>query len=159
MNIKNYISGELRQEYRYKSFVPSMINHTFTWDDPQFNTLLEDATRVLGELNAFTMIVPNVDYSSTLSYNTFPFPNINEDQKKRIEMYVFDVLDEREKRPEKTLAKLYDHDKMPDGLRQAHHNLDIAIEQCYRTKPFASDEERLEHLFTLYEQMAAKGSN
>lgn len=61
MNIKNYISGELRQEYQYKSFVPSMINHTFTWDDPQINTLLEDATRALGELNAFTMIVPNVD--------------------------------------------------------------------------------------------------
>lgn len=61
MNIKNYISGELRQEYQYKSFVPSMINHTFTWDEPQINTLLEDATRALGELNAFTMIVPNVD--------------------------------------------------------------------------------------------------
>lgn len=61
MNIKNYTSGELRQEYQYKSFVPSMINHTFTWDDPQINTLLEDATRALGELNAFTMIVPNVD--------------------------------------------------------------------------------------------------
>lgn len=61
MNIKNYTSGELRQEYQYKSFVPSMINHTFTWDEPQINTLLEDATRALGELNAFTMIVPNVD--------------------------------------------------------------------------------------------------
>lgn len=61
MNISNYIAGELRQEYQYKSFVPSMINHTFTWGDPQINTLLEDATRALGELNAFTMIVPNVD--------------------------------------------------------------------------------------------------
>jgi Fic family protein len=37
-----------------------MINHTFTWDEPQINTLLEDATRALGELNTFTMIVPNV---------------------------------------------------------------------------------------------------
>lgn len=97
-------------------------------------------------------------YSSTLCYNTFPFPNISDDQKKRIEMYVFDVLDEREKYSEKTLAELYDPDNMPDGLRQAHHNLDIAIEQCYRTKPFASDEERLEHLFTLYEQMTSKGN-
>ncbi len=99
-----------------------------------------------------------IRYSSTLCYNTFPFPNISGDQKKRIEMYVFEVLDEREKHPEKTLAELYDPDKMPDGLRQAHHNLDIAIEQCYRLKPFASDEERLEHLFTLYEQMTSKGT-
>ena len=42
---------------------------------------------------------------------------------------------------------------MPDGLREAHHQLDLAIERCYRSKPFASDEERLEYLFKLYEQM------
>lgn len=61
MNIKNFKSGTLRQEYQYKSFLPENINHTFTWDDPQINTMLENATRALGELNAFTMIVPNVD--------------------------------------------------------------------------------------------------
>ena len=61
MNIKDFKSGTLRQEYQYKSFIPEMINHTFTWDEPQINTMLEDATRALGELNAYTMIVPNVD--------------------------------------------------------------------------------------------------
>jgi Fic family protein len=61
MNLKQFKSGTLRQEYQYKSFLPEKINHTFTWDDPQINTMLEDATRALGELNAFTMIVPNVD--------------------------------------------------------------------------------------------------
>ncbi len=61
MNIKDFKAGTLKQEYQYKSFLPQMINHTFTWDDPQINTMLEDATRALGELNAFTMIVPNVD--------------------------------------------------------------------------------------------------
>ncbi|MFA5455191.1 MAG: Fic family protein [Sulfurimonas sp.] len=61
MNIKDFKSGTLRQEYQYKSFLPEFVNHTFTWDDPQINTMLEDATRALGELNAFTMIVPNVD--------------------------------------------------------------------------------------------------
>lgn len=61
MNIKNFKAGTLRQEYQYKSFLPEKINHTFTWDDPQINTMLENATRALGELNAFTRIVPNVD--------------------------------------------------------------------------------------------------
>ena len=97
-----------------------------------------------------------IRYSSTLCYNTFPFPKISEEQKKRLEFHVFNVLDERERHSEKTLAELYDPDKMPAGLREAHHNLDIAIEQCYRLKPFASDEERLEFLFTLYEQMTSK---
>lgn len=61
MNLKDFKSGTFRQEYQYKSFIPNTINHTFTWDDPQINTMLESATRALGELNAFTMIVPNVD--------------------------------------------------------------------------------------------------
>ena len=61
MNLKDYKSGTLKEQYQYKSFTPSKINHTFVWDDPEINTMLEDATRALGELNAFTMIVPNVD--------------------------------------------------------------------------------------------------
>ncbi len=61
MNLKNYRSGIYKNQYQYKSFSPSKINRTFTWDDPQINTMLEEATIVLGELNAFTMIVPNVD--------------------------------------------------------------------------------------------------
>ena len=61
MNLKDFHAGTLKQQYKYKNFLPNKINHTFTWDDPQINVLLEDATRALGELNAFTMIVPNVD--------------------------------------------------------------------------------------------------
>jgi len=61
MNLKHYKSGTLKEQYQYKSFTPSTINHTVVWDDPEINTMLEDATRALGELNAFTMIVPNVD--------------------------------------------------------------------------------------------------
>ena len=45
---------------------------------------------------------------------------------------------------------------MPAGLREAHHQNDLAVERCYRLKPFESDEERLEYLFKLYEQMIAK---
>ncbi len=61
MNIDQFQAGRYQQEYKYKSFVPNSINHTFVWNDPQINILLEDATRALGELNAFTLIVPNVD--------------------------------------------------------------------------------------------------
>ncbi|MDX9961408.1 MAG: hypothetical protein RBS32_08060, partial [Aliarcobacter sp.] len=94
-----------------------------------------------------------IRYSSVLCYNTFPFPNISQKQKDEITELVFAILDEREKHSQKTLAQLYDPDKMPEGLKKAHHNLDIAIEQCYRSKPFESDEERLEYLFKMYEEM------
>lgn len=97
-----------------------------------------------------------IRYSSVLCYNTFPFPDISQKQKNEIEELVFSILDEREKHSQKTLAQLYDPDKMPEGLKIAHHNLDIAIEKCYRSKPFESDEERLEYLFKMYEEMINK---
>ena len=62
-------------------------------------------------------------------------------------------IDEREKHSEKTLAQLYDSEKIPEGLKEAHHQLDLAVERRYRKKPFTSDEERLEFLFGLYEGM------
>ena len=51
------------------------------------------------------------------------------------------------------MAQLYDPEKMPQGLRDAHYQLDLAVDKCYRSKPFENDEERLEYLFKLYEQM------
>lgn len=97
-----------------------------------------------------------IRYSSVLCYNTFPFPKITKKQKEEITELVYCVLDEREQHSEKTLAQLYDPDKMPQGLKEAHHQLDLAIEKCYRNKPFENDEERLEYLFGLYEKMVAK---
>ena len=99
-----------------------------------------------------------ISYSVGNCYNTFPFPNISEKQKETINLHVFEVLDERAKYPEKTLAQLYDPDKMPKGLKDAHHQLDLAIERCYRLKPFESDVERLEYLFKMYEEMTTKNS-
>lgn len=92
-------------------------------------------------------------YSVQLCYNTFPFPEISEKQKTIITEHVYQVLAEREANSEKTLGQLYDPNKMPDGLREAHHQLDLVVEQCYRSKPFDLDQERLEYLFTLYGNM------
>lgn len=71
-------------------------------------------------------------YSAKLCYNTFPFPEISLKQKENLNLYVFAILDERAKYPEKTMAQLYNPDTMPKGLRQAHRELDEAIEKCYR---------------------------
>ena len=94
-----------------------------------------------------------IRYSSVLCYNTFPFPKITQSQKEKIEELVNIILDERDKEYLKTLAELYDPNKMPDDLKKAHENLDLYIESIYTDKPFSSDEERLEHLFKLYEKM------
>ncbi|HBR10662.1 MAG TPA: SAM-dependent methyltransferase [Chryseobacterium sp.] len=97
-------------------------------------------------------------YSAKLCYNTFPFPTLSDKQKETITQYVFSVLDERAKFPEKTMAWLYNPETMPNGLKQAHHELDLAIERIYRLAPFTSDEERLAFLFKMYEEMTNRES-
>lgn len=97
-------------------------------------------------------------YSAELCYNTFPFPKISEQQKKQIELRVQEILRVREKYSEKTMAELYDPDKMPKDLLDAHHSLDMVIESCYRKKPFENDEQRLAHLFKMYEMMTNNAS-
>ncbi|PCJ53525.1 MAG: cell filamentation protein Fic [Candidatus Hydrogenedentota bacterium] len=61
MKFEDYKSGVYKQQYKYKSFSPTLVNHDWTWGDPSINTLLEEATRHLSELNAFSTIVPNID--------------------------------------------------------------------------------------------------
>lgn len=100
----------------------------------------------------------DMQYSNTLCYNTFPFPEISEKRKQELRETTMLILEEREKHSDKTLAQLYDPDKMPEGLREAHRLNDEAVERCYRRKPFISDEERLEYLFKLYEKMIGEES-
>jgi len=96
-----------------------------------------------------------IRYSSSLCYNSFPFPKISAEKKQEIESAAEKVLITREYYPEKTLADLYDPDLMPQDLREAHAKLDDIVESCYPGYPFASDEARLECLFKLYEKMTA----
>lgn len=95
-------------------------------------------------------------YSKDIVYNTFPWPNVSDKQKERIEELAENVLMAREMYPEKTLAEMYDPDKMPVELREAHTALDIAVDSLYRAKPFENDEERLSLLFKLYEALIGR---
>jgi hypothetical protein len=68
-------------------------------------------------------------YSATLCYNTFPVPPLSEKSRELLTERAFAVLDVREQHSDKTLAQLYDPDKMPTELREAHQFLDAAVDQ------------------------------
>ncbi|HBV01411.1 MAG TPA: cell filamentation protein Fic [Candidatus Taylorbacteria bacterium] len=59
---KSYKSGIYKSQAEYRSFLPTSVNSLYLWNDPQINVLLEDATRYLGELNAYSRLVPDVDF-------------------------------------------------------------------------------------------------
>jgi len=61
MKLEKFKAGTWRQRYQYKSFEPVPVNVEWTWEDPTINSLLEKATQALGELNAFSLIVPDID--------------------------------------------------------------------------------------------------
>lgn len=97
-----------------------------------------------------------VRYSSDLCYNTFPVPELSTSHKYQLEECTRTVIEAREQYPERTLAQLYDAEKMPDNLQEAHQKMDRTVERLYQKKPFTSDDERLACLLKLYSEMEKK---
>lgn len=61
MKIEDFKAGQYLQEYKYKSFIPNRINHEWVWSDAKINSLLSEANLSLGNLNAFSLYVPDID--------------------------------------------------------------------------------------------------
>jgi len=151
------VSSE-RREYIPIGFVDESIiitNLAFAiYDcDPWMFGLLTSKMHNLWIKTVCGSLETRVRYSSRLGYNTFPFPEISEQEKERITMCVFEIIGEREKFPERTMAQLYDPDKMPTALLTSHRTLDKVIDSCYRSAPFTSDQERIDHLFNYYNEL------
>ena len=105
---------------------------------------------VAGRLESRYRYTPNV-------YHAFPFPTVNDNDKKNIATLAQKVLDERAKELTDgvTLAMLYNVDTMPTNLKKAHKALDKAVEKLYDSNGFKSDSERVGFLFERYNQLHA----
>ena len=94
-------------------------------------------------------------YSAGVVYNTFVWPDPSDEQRERIEACAQAVLDARDAHPGKSLADLYDPDRMPADLLAAHKALDASVEAAYGVD-FGGDEEKIvAHLFKLYAELTA----
>ena len=94
-------------------------------------------------------------YSNTRGWNTFPVPKLTEKNKEDLTHCAEEILLAREAHFPKTIADLYDPEKMPDNLRHAHERNDEVLERIYIGRRFKNDTERLEKLFDLYTKMTA----
>ncbi len=153
-----------RREYIPVAYLP---HTTIAANDLQVVPLatLSDFAMVTSKIHvAWTHITAgrlksDIRYSTSYTYNTFPLPSapsggVNQALRK-LDPLAQAILDARAAHPGATLATLYDPDLMPPNLRAAHSALDRAVDRLYRPAGFASDRERVEHLFALYEAMVA----
>lgn len=62
MDIGKFKAGTLKKHYGYSSFSPELVNHDWLINDAKINNLLSEADRKLGELNAFSMLIPDVNF-------------------------------------------------------------------------------------------------
>lgn len=125
---------------------------------PWLFALLESKMHMVWIRTVCGKLETRIRYSSTLGYNTFPVPPLTDLMKQKLDESGLNILLAREDYPDKTLAELYNPDKMPDSLRQAHIDNDRLVDSLYKTTPFKSDEERLSRLFAMYEQMTKENS-
>lgn len=61
MKLENYRAGEYIKMDGYKAFILSKINYNWSWEEPELNKLLAEASRKLGELNAHALLINNSD--------------------------------------------------------------------------------------------------
>jgi hypothetical protein len=94
-------------------------------------------------------------YSVTIVYNNFPWPEPSNTQRQAIETAAQAVLDARAQFPNSTLADLYDPLAMPPELARAHQTLDRAVDAAYGKKSFASEAERVAFLFERYQAITS----
>ena len=102
-------------------------------------------------------------YSSTIVYNTFPWPTVTDEQKKFIANTAQGILDARALYPDSSLADLYDELTMPVELRKAHQANDIAVMKAYGMikkvdgkDTFLTESETVARLFEMYQELTEK---
>lgn len=62
MNIFDFRAGRYESRYEYQAFLPEQICHEWVIADPELSDLLGRADRALGELNAFSQLIPDIDF-------------------------------------------------------------------------------------------------
>ncbi len=94
-------------------------------------------------------------YSAGIVYNNFPWPKPTEKQRQSIEKAAQSVLDARTIHNDSCLADLYDPQKTPPALVNAHQALDRTVDAAYGKSNFKGEAERVAFLFGVYEKLTS----
>ncbi len=93
-------------------------------------------------------------YSKDVVYNNFPWPEVNDEQREKIEQTAQGILDARALYPDSSLADLYDPVTMPPELLKAHRDNDRAVMAAYGFPVSITESDIVARLFALYSQLS-----
>lgn len=121
--------------------------------EPYVFALLQSRMHMVWTKTLAGRLRTDIRYTSAICYNTFPVPKLMKAAIFKLNESAFKILAVRESYSHLSLAQLYDPEKMPLDLKQAHKENDLLVEKLYKSSEFKTDEERLERLFHYYETM------
>ncbi|WP_277100359.1 DNA methyltransferase [Corynebacterium riegelii] len=96
----------------------------------------------------------DLNFANTLTWNTFPVPELTEQQRQRIIKAGQGVLAARDLHPERSLAEHYNPLAMAPELIKAHNALDREVDTAFGApKRLQNERQRQELLFTNYARL------
>ena len=101
----------------------------------------------------------DVRFSSSLTWNNFPLPDVDDSTRAAICQAGADILDVRAKYPELTLAEAYHPLEMKSELIAAHYEVDLLVDRIFgENSRVTSEKRRLEILMGSYANLAGTSS-
>ncbi len=95
---------------------------------------------------------------SQLVYNSFPVPEITDQDRQRMAQAGDQLLSARASQPDLSLAELYSPLQISSALLSAHRQLDQVVDRIFKRRgAFANEAERVATLFDLYRSLATAG--
>lgn len=156
------VSGERRE------YIPMAFFRGDTVTTNQVQTIPDATVYHLGILSSSTHMAwmretcgrlkADYRYSKEIVYNSFPWPEVTEQDKQVITELMQVILDIRKEQESKgdCLADMYDPRYMPPALRKAHKNLDRAVLKLYGLKPDTEEMDIVRHLLGLYKTLVER---
>ena len=170
-----YRFAEVREPKSDYLCVPSVVSEGrpfFTASQLTVNTItsnlafmVEDSTGLAFGLVSSSMFITwqravggrlksDLRFSNTLTWNTFPVPELTEEQRERIIKAGKRVLEARALHPERSLAEHYNPLAMDPALLEAHKILDREVDKAFGApKRLQAERQRQELLFANYARL------
>ncbi|MDO5049132.1 MAG: class I SAM-dependent DNA methyltransferase [Actinomycetaceae bacterium] len=154
--IPSHVSED-RHFFLSARFGPEVIssNANFTAVDPDgyLFGIISSSMFITWQRAVGGRIKSDLRFSNTVTWNNFPLPEVSDKLREDIIAAGQGILAARDLHPDRSLADHYNSLAMAAELLAAHRKLDRAVDKAFRTKPFNTNEERLQALFNSYLKM------